>query len=298
MAKVFAVVRHLLLLGLLVGAGGYYLYVRTPCHLPIRYTAGALDPRFKLSEAQLLEVLNKAAKGWEDAAGTNLFEYQKGGSLPINLVYDSRQATTQKNNVLKEKIDQTSGTADSVKAAYNAAQTRYVQAKAGYAAAQVHYADSLAAYNKVVAYWNARGGAPQGEYAALQSQKAALEAEAAALESKRLALNAQAGEVNTLSAQYNKLAEGVNATVDTINKSAGREFEEGLYTANAFGAKIDIYEYSDTDKLVRVLAHELGHSLGLDHNTNPESIMYELNQSENTTPTKEDLADLRATCRI
>lgn len=290
--------RKFLPVALLVAAGGYYWYVKTPCHLPVQYSVGVIDPGFKLSQSQLLDAVERAAALWEKAAGAELFEYKKDGRLPISLVYDSRQATTQKNNTLKDAIDQTSNSADTVKAAYNSAQAKYAQAKAEYSSAQARYEQSLAAYNAKVAYWNARGGAPAKEYQALQSQKEALQSEERALESKRLALNAQASEVNTLSAKYNQLAKEVNANVSVINESAGREFEEGLYTQNSFGAKIDIYEYSDTDKLVRVLAHELGHSLGLGHNSNPESIMYSLNQSDNVIPTAEDIAALKTTCGL
>ena len=61
--------RKFLLIALLLAAGGYYWYVRTPCHLPVRYTAGLIDPGFKLSQAQLLDAAGKAEALWEKAAG-------------------------------------------------------------------------------------------------------------------------------------------------------------------------------------------------------------------------------------
>lgn len=294
----FRFIRQFFLILLLVAAGGYYWYARTPCHLPIQYSAGAIDPRFKLSEAQLLAAAKQAAGLWEKAAGVPLFAQVERGGVPINLVYDARQATTQKNNTLKNAIQEASGTADSVKAAYDAAESAYTEAQAGYLSAQSAYQSALAAYNKQVAYWNSRGGAPAREYQALQTQQEALAAQESDLERQRVAVNAKADAVNALSAEYNALAKRVNATVSTINQSAGKEFEEGLYSSSALGAKIDIYEYSDQDKLVRVLAHELGHSLGLPHNSNPQSIMYELNQSDTMTPSPEDLADLKKICGV
>lgn len=305
MSRVLALARQLVLIALLAAAGGYYWYVRTPCHLPVAYTVGAIDSGFKLSEERLLQAVDKAAAVWEKAAGEDLFVYKKdlpafpaGGSMPINLVYDSRQAITQQNNVLKDAIDQTSGTVGSVKAAYDAAQAAYSQSKQEFLATQAHYEQSLDSYNATVKYWNARGGAPQKEYAALQSQKESLRVEAQSLESKRISLNAQTATLNSLGERYNSLVKEVNANVGTINRTAGREFEEGLYTKNGLGAKIDIYEYSDEDKLVRVLAHELGHSLGLGHNTNPKSIMYSINESGNMVPTAEDMASLKEVCGI
>ncbi len=298
MLRALTLIRQLILVCILIAAGGYYFYVRTPCHLPIRYSVGTIDSRFGLSQKQLLDATAQAAAVWEKAAGVKLFAYTPGSGMPINLVYDSRQQTTQKNNTLQDSIDKNSGTADSVKAAYNSAEATYKQQQTDYASAQTAYQSALTAYNQKVAYWNARGGAPRSEYQSLQAEQAALQQQAAALETKRTALNAEADQVNTLTAQYNALAAKVNATVSTINQSAGKEFEEGLYSTTAFSSKIDIYEYSNQDKLVRVLAHELGHSLGLPHNKNPESIMYELNQSTNMVPTAEDLADLKSICGV
>ena len=48
-----AFLRQFFLVILLVTAGGYYWYVQTPCHLPIVYSAGTIDPGFKLTQSQL-----------------------------------------------------------------------------------------------------------------------------------------------------------------------------------------------------------------------------------------------------
>jgi hypothetical protein len=290
--------QKVLLVGLLAVAGGYFWYVRTPCHIPIRYSVGSIDNRFNISQAQLQTAIAKAIALWEGPSGAHLFAYTNTGGMPISFVYDARQANTQKNNTLKKEIEKTSGAADSIKVAYESDQVQYEQAKKEYLSAQAEYRSAFDAYNTKVAYWNARNGAPPHIFNELQSQKQSLALQAGALEQKRLALNALADRVNALGSDYNELAQEVNETVGIINQSAGKEFEEGLYTRNALGAKIEIYEYSSEEKLVRVLAHEFGHALGLEHNTNPDSIMYELNQSENMVPTVQDLADLRAICGL
>jgi predicted Zn-dependent protease len=264
----------------------------------VQYSVGSIDAGFKLTPDELRLALAEAESLWEKATDTNLFQHTAKGGVSVSLQYDTRQATTQKNNTLKESITNTSDTAESVRKEYESVQHAYDVAKKSYEASGAKYNKDLAAYNTKVEYWNTRGGAPPAEYKVLQAQKAALGSQEAVLESKRIVLNAQIEQINVLSQQYNKLAQAVNKTVDTINRTAGREFEEGLFTKNALGAKIEIFEYSTHAELVRVLAHELGHSLGLLHNSNPDSIMYELNESKNSKPTKEDLSSLREVCRL
>ena len=50
-------------------------------------------------------------------------------------------------------------------------------------------------------------------------------------------------------------------------------------------------------KLVRLLAHEMGHAVGIDHVGDPEAVMYKLNMGENLTATATDLAELNKVCR-
>lgn len=290
--------QHLVLLVLLGGSAyaAYSFYV--PCRTPVVYSVGSLDARFNLSREELQEALADAEDIWERAVGKDMFAYSASGGMPVNLVYDARQATTLRNNDIKEVIDKKTGSAESLKSAYENALQTYEAAKTAYVAAKARYEAALKAYNERVASVNARGGASGGEYRSLQAEKQRLEQESGALEEKRLALNTHAEEVNALSADYNAVVDDVNEHVEQINQTAGREFEEGLYVKRAWGSRIDIYEYSTREELVRVLAHELGHALGLEHNTNPDSIMYELNESKNMKPTQEDLAGLKEVCGI
>lgn len=90
--------------------------------------------------------------------------------------------------------------------------------------------------------------------------------------------------------------------LNSIGQSRGEEFTEGEYKSEyksgVYEQEIDIYEFSTKAKLRRVLAHELGHALGLDHVEDPKAIMYRLNQGTNDTLTKDDLAELKTYCNI
>src|SRR5579863_1118865 len=97
---------YLVLLALLVVAGiaGYAFYkahpsafvipsfsFSAPCSSPIPYTIGSVDPRFGLSNSQIISDLAEAVSLWNNAAGRKLLEYEPNNpnAMPVNFVYDT-----------------------------------------------------------------------------------------------------------------------------------------------------------------------------------------------------------------
>src|SRR6185369_6749715 len=146
----------LTLLIVAVGGGGYFWYAEThaPCVAPISYHMSAFDNRFGVSQAEFLSAMNQAAGIWNKAAGKTILTYDKNGSLPVNLVYDSREATTQKNQNLETTIEQGKQVADSVQQEYRSLKTSYDTDSAAYKAEVASYEGRLDAYNQEVEYWN------------------------------------------------------------------------------------------------------------------------------------------------
>jgi hypothetical protein len=295
--KLFAALLWAVLLGF-VGYLAYQHYHNLPCQNQIEYKIGALDPRFGVSQSTFLADIQQASSLWSNAEGKKLFEYNPQGSLTINLVYDDHQKITQQEDALTTNIDQNKQVADSVKQQFTSLRDQYNAAQAQYQADLAAFNQAQTDYTRQVTYWNEKGGAPPKEYAALQEQKNALSTQRASLEDERLKVNGLAEQVNALIDKYNLLVSHINTTVDAINNDGltGTEFEEGVYISDDAGERINIYQFNSKTYFIRVLAHELGHSLGLGHNNGPDSIMNPVNQSKSLALSAQDIASLQAEC--
>lgn len=97
---------------------------------------------------------------------------------------------------------------------------------------------------------------------------------------------------------HNALIRDIQSLVKEVNMSSDKKFEQGEYIYDKQGERINVFEYKSEAELVRLLAHEMGHVLGIDHNMNPESIMYYMNGGKGLSLTAEDMNDLRVVCPV
>jgi predicted Zn-dependent protease len=242
-------------------------------------------------------MINDAASLWNEALGKNLFVYDSTGntsSLKINLVYDERQKKTDDTKLLSAEIENTKQAAEKL-------QTEYEAMKIDFSTLQETYLNNIEifnarqkTYNDTVISWNEKGGAPKNEYDTLTLEKESLQKESAKLEQDRATLDAMLVTINAKITKHNDLVLFANKNVAIGNSGANKKFTEGNY--NSGTNSITIYQFSDAVKLQRVLAHELGHALGIDHTQNKQSIMYSVNTGTTTTLAKEDMQALNDVC--
>ncbi len=276
--------------------------VTSRCNKPITYSLANFDTEFNIDRPYFLRAIGQAEKLWEEESGKNLFQFEEsGGNMAINLVYDYRQQTTDELKKLGITVNQTRASYEELKAKYNAVKASYLSLKTKYDAAILAYNARVKTWSASVTYWNNNGGAPKKEYDELTAEKAALDLELAKLKNQELAINNLVNQVNGLANMLNKQAQILNLSVqkyNTVGGSLGDTYEEGLYYSDGVKRGIDIYEFQTYNQLVRILAHEMGHAIGIQHLENSESIMYKMNTGKNLILTTEDKTALAGICGL
>lgn len=272
-----------------------------PCQKPLTYSLGTFDTKFGITKADFLSAVDEASQIWDKSINKKLLAYSPDGKLKINLTYDYRQESTDKLKSLGFTIDNTKSSYDKLKSEYARRLEQYNSDKAGFDSMVNEFKNRKEKYDSDVAYWNKRGGAPKDTYKTLETERVNLQTLAQNINDFQNNLNNEINDINAIVNNLNQIAREINVGVQTYNKigqSTGEEFSEGLYISDQSGTRIDVYQFNDRKQLVRLLAHELGHALGLEHIDNPNAIMYKLNESKNLTPTKDDIFELKAICHI
>ena len=239
----------------------YFLPKPAPCSVPVSYTLGTFSPQFGISEDYFLSAVAEAQGIWEKGLGRKLFVYVP--SVPGGNVLKINLVYDYRQQATDE-LAKINLSTEGDKASYNSLKTKYLTLQQQIAVAKSAYATSPS-------------------------------------EALRGEINQMVTQINSVAGSLNSLAKTLNLSVtkyNSVNSSLSESFEEGTYVSDGGNTYIDIYEFSNRQKLVRVLAHELGHALGLEHVADPQAIMYALNQSDSLTLTADDINELKTKCRI
>ena len=264
-------------LAIIFGIFGFSYFYELPniCDNPVSYRIGEIDSRFNLTQTQVLGHIREAEQYWEEASGKDLFNYAPSAknSVLIQMLYDERQEISTEINSEQVDVNQDK---TSLQARVNDFNRRSRE-----------HEKRVEAFNNKISNWNKNSSQTEEEYKKLVAEQAELEQQTKQINAEARTLQQSTNDVNVKIDKLN----GNIATLQTVIKSKP---EEGLYESAS--NTISIYYNNSRRELVHTIEHELGHSLGLNHLSNPLAIMY-VQTNDTLEPTEDDLKALNLICK-
>jgi Matrixin len=277
------------------------IYYRIPrlCQEPLTYHIGTVDERFGLSRQEFSDSVGKAASIWGKPYARPLLRDEPDGKVEINLVYDYRQEALDRLKKLHYSIGTTKSSYDDMKGRFENLKAEYERKNSSLLTNSDTHNRRLAIYNAEIEAARQRGAVTESVHRRLMTEKSELNDMRENLQARQEELKKIADILNSMTVVINDIATNYNLDVvksQDTGKQLGSEFCGGDYVSKGGKQTITIYQFDDEKRLVRVLAHEFGHALGLKHNDNPMAIMYRLMQSDSLNLAPDDIAALKERC--
>jgi hypothetical protein len=259
-------------------------FAHAPCAIPVHYRMGETDPRFGFDDMAVTVAAAEAASLWQAWSGAPLFiESTQPDAMLISLEFGQRQASARIRSALRADMERQRRGLEEDEALLRHWIERIERARAAHDRAIDDLRARGLVHEAAVDAWNASGNART------EAGRRILETEREALwfaseDAERMAedLRGEIAAYNRRAADTRQRAADYDARVAQYNEaSPGDAVESGAYSYTPTqGRRIEIFRAETYDELVWVLAHELGHALGIGHVEDPAAIMNPLLHDE------------------
>jgi hypothetical protein len=255
-------------------------FAHSDCGIPVHFRLGELDPRFGFDRFSVEAALVEAGNLWQASSEALLFV---GSDHPramlVSLVFDERQHGANLRRSLRGGLDRDRAELEAGEAMLRQWNEQIEAGRRAYERDSAALAQRVRVHEAALAAWQ------RGEGERSEAWRRELEAESAGIHTAISELELALDELNGQIAAYNRRAEDMRryvedyrgriATYNTVSSSG--PIESGRYSYDrAQGRRISIFRAEGYDELVWILAHELGHALGLGHVEEAGAIMHPL----------------------
>ncbi|WP_176466276.1 matrixin family metalloprotease [Aliifodinibius salipaludis] len=273
-----------------------------PCQQALTYQLGDIDSRFDVSEQELIEVLKEVETLWSSALGRNVLNFSESGNVSVNLIYSKEQQLTDAERQFSNRIKAKEQQEETARRVFDQLSKRYKEKEQEVRQTLSTYNKTASTYDDLANKWDGKEANTEiiDKFNKLEQQlkniDEDLKQEKQNLASLRERTNAKTEQLNTLIKEHNNLIEEYNNRF-----SKPRKFDQGQYVKRGENQAVNIYQFGSRAQLKTVLAHEMGHALGLDHVDNPKSIMHKMMDAQNMANlqlTEEDISVLKKQCNM
>lgn len=259
---------------------------QTLCRPLVSWHVAEVDPRFNLTASEVARAAEEAAAMWNQAAQRNLFEQVPQQGIAISLEYDHRQEFFEETSVIYRQIERIRSDIDEYDS-HLGQQLAQIDAHIAEIDALNRQIQTLSdeANELIEAHADRRGRVP----ARIADQANAISNELQQLDQHVRGLIEQHNDAqqryNNEVAERNLIAQQHSELVAQLNQQIARQpgatdvGEHGILLRSNRGRVrvqeeiIQVYQVRSWQGLVTILAHEMGHAIGIGHVSDANSIM-------------------------